>query len=83
MKRLILMMAMLAFIVSSQAAMAGGSSHLGLWKQWKAEQAQQAAIAANLSKLEKDAGGDLRGTTVQAGQGTLPWATPAAKGSGN
>ena len=83
MKRLSLMIAVLALMVSSQTVMAGGASYLGLVKQWKAEQAQQQMIDANLVKLEKDAVKDLPGTTVQAGQRVLPWATPAAKGSGN
>jgi hypothetical protein len=83
MKKLIVMMAMLGLVVSTQTVMAGGSNHLGLWKEWKAEQAQQAMIAANLSRLEKDAARDLRGSTVRTGQRVLPWGTPAAKGSGN
>ncbi len=83
MKRLFLMMAMLALVVSSQTVMAGGSSYLGFWKQWKAEQAQQDMISANLDKLEKGAAKDLRGTTVQAGERVLPWGTAAGQGSGN
>ncbi len=82
MKRLFLMMAMLAFMVSAQTVMAGDPSYLGLWKEWKAEQAQQATISANLAKIDKGIVRDFGGATMQAGRRVLPWGTAAGQGSG-
>lgn len=83
MKRLALMMAMVALLISSQAVMAGSSDRTALMEKWRAEQAQQRKIDAALNALDMPAYWGRSGTTVQAGQRTLPWATPATKGSGN